>query len=106
MSVLPPPLVRLHRMNRKYYLQGRSGQSGDGSRRFVIYQSDDGIRWKNGVIVSGDKGHPDGYSHNCIINKYDKDKPNELMILYSIVYSPPRTSEYVFFVRPERQPSK
>ena len=90
----------------KYYLQGRSGQNGDGSRRFVIYQSDDGILWKNGVIVSGDKGHPDGYSHNCIINKYDKGRPNELMVLYSIVYSPPRTSEYVFFLRPQRKKSK
>ena len=23
------------------------------------------------IIVSGDTGHPDGYSQNCIINKYD-----------------------------------
>ena len=87
----------------KYYLQGRSGQSGDGSRRFVIYQSNDGIHWKNGVIVSGDRRGPDGYSHNCIINKYDEDMPNELMIQYSIIYSPPRTSEYVFFLKPDRQ---
>ncbi len=90
----------------KYYLHGRSGQNGDGSCRFVIYQSNDGIRWKNGVIVSGDKRHPDGYSHNCIINKYDNDASNELMIEYSIIYSPPRTSEYVFFVKPEHQQSK
>lgn len=93
-------------LNGKYYLHGRSGQSGDDSRRFVIYQSNDGIRWKNGLIVSGDKAHPDGYSHNCIINKYDKDTPNELMILYSIVYSPPRTSEYVFFLKPDNRQSK
>ena len=90
----------------KYYLHGRSGQHGEGSCRFVIYQSNDGIRWKNGVIVSGDRRHPDGYSHNCIINKYNNDVPNELMIEYSIICSPRRTSEYVFFVKPEHQQSK
>jgi hypothetical protein len=90
----------------KYYLHGRSGHSGEGRHRFVLYQSDDAIHWKNGVIVSGDKQGPDGYSHNCIINKYDKDTQNELMILYSIVYNPPRTSEYVFFIRPENRHSK
>ena len=87
----------------KYYLHGRSGQSGDGRGRFVLYQSTDGIRWKNGVIVSGDTRHPDGYSHNCIINKYDDNAASELMVLYSIIYSPPRTSEYVFFVKPEHE---
>ncbi|NOX54961.1 MAG: hypothetical protein GXP27_11105, partial [Planctomycetes bacterium] len=86
----------------KYYLHGRSGHSGDGSHRFVLYQSDDGIHWKSGVIISGDRQSPDGYSHNCIINKYDADKPNELMIQYSIIYEPPRTNEYVFFVKPTR----
>lgn len=85
----------------KYYLHGRSGQSGDGRGRFVLYQSNDGISWNNGVIVSGDTGHPDGYSHNCIINQYDSDASRELMVLYSICYSPPRTSEYVFFIKPE-----
>ena len=82
-----------------YYLHGRSGHSGEGGRRFVLYQSDDGIDWKPGIIISGDEGHPDGYSHNCIINKYDEQTPNELMVLYSITYEPPRTSEYVFFLK-------
>jgi hypothetical protein len=97
-KIRDPELARLHG---KYYLHGRSGHSGEGSHRFVIYQSDDGVHWKSGVIVSGDKRGPDGYSHNCIINKYDAKAPQELMILYSIVYSPPRTSEYVFFLKPE-----
>lgn len=87
----------------RYYLHGRSGHSGAGSHRFVLYQSDDGVHWKEGIIVSGDARGPDGYSHNCIINKYHKDVPDELMIEYSIVYSPPRTNEYVFFVKLVRQ---
>lgn len=90
----------------KYYLHGRSGHGGPGSHRFVLYQSDDGVHWKEGVIVSGDARGPDGYSHNCIINKYDKTVPDELMIEYSIIYDPPRTNEYVFFVKPERQQGK
>jgi len=104
-----------------YYLHGRSGQVGEGSNRFVLYQSDDGIKWQDGIIVSGDTKHPDGYSHNCIINQYNDDVPNELMIEYSILYngaeydeimtwdksargSPGHqmdTNEYVFFIKPE-----
>lgn len=90
----------------KYYLHGRSGHMGSGNHRFVIYQSNDGIHWKNGVIISGDKRGPDGYSHNCIINKYENNAPKELMIQYSIVYNPPRTSEYVFFLKSVHQKSK
>ncbi len=85
----------------KYYLQGRSGQVGEGSRRFVLYQSDDGLKWGSGIIVSGDTAHPDGYSQNCIINKYDDDVPNELMAVYSIIYEGRDTNEYVYFIRPD-----
>jgi BNR repeat protein len=85
----------------KYYLHGRSGHGGEGAHRFVLYQSDDGRHWKSGVVVSGQRQGPDGYSHNCIINKYDPDTPNELMIEYSIQYSGGDTNEYVFFVRPQ-----
>jgi len=87
----------------KYYLHGRSGHKGSGANRFVLYQSDDGIHWKNGVVVSSERGGYDGYSHNCIINKYDPDTPNELMIEYSVRYKGRDTNEYVFFVRPETQ---
>ena len=102
-SIRDPELAYL---DGKYYLHGRSGHGGPGAHRFVLYQSDNGKDWRPGVIVSGDRRGPDGYSHNCIINKYDKDKPNELMVLYSIVYDPPRTCEYVFFVKPVDSASK
>ena len=46
-------------------------------------------------------GGPDGYSHNCVVGKYDQSVPSELMVLYSIVYEGRDTNEYVFFVRPE-----
>lgn len=85
----------------KYYLHGRSGHGGPDAHRFVLYQSDDGIHWKSGVIVSGDREGPDGYSHNCIIHRRDSDTPAELMIEYSIQYSGRDTNEYVFFIKPQ-----
>ncbi len=85
----------------KYYLHGRSGSHGEGRGRFVLYQSDDGEDWQRGIIVSGDTKHPDGYSHNCIINKYNDNLPNELMIEYSIIYNGLDTNEYVFFIKPD-----
>ena len=85
----------------KYYLHGRSGHKGKGANRFVLYQSDDGMRWKSGLIVSAERDGYGGYSHNCVINKYDPDTPNELMIEYSIQYKGRDTSTYVFFVRPQ-----
>ena len=90
----------------KYYLHGRSGHKGEGANRFVLYQSDDGINWKSGIIVSGERGGYDGYSHNCVINKYDADTPDELMIEYSIRYRGRDTNTYVFFVRPQLQSPK
>lgn len=86
----------------RYYLHGRSGHSGEGAHRFVLYQSADGENWGPGTIISSDINGPDGYSDNCIINKYRKDVPQELMVGYSIVYEPYKnrnTNEYVFFVK-------
>ncbi len=51
-------------------------------------------------MASSERGGYDGYSHNCIINQYDPDTPNELMIEYSIRYKGRDTNSYVFFVRP------
>lgn len=85
----------------KYYLHGRSGQYGEGKDRFVLYQSDDGVNWGSGIIVSGDERHADGYSHNCVINRYDDDLPNELMVQYSIVYDGLDTNTHVFFIKPD-----
>ncbi len=90
----------------KYYLHGRSGSLGEGRGRFVLYQSDNGEVWQSGIVVSGDTRHPDGYSHNCIVNKYNDNVPNELMIEYSIIYSGLDTNEHVFFIRTDPDESK
>ena len=89
--------------NGKYYLHGRSGNKGEGKHRFVLYQSGDGENWEEGIIISSNDKGPDGYSDNCIINKYNKDKPKEVMVVYSILYEPVKdksTNEYVFFIKP------
>lgn len=83
----------------RYYLHGRSGHGGDGAHRFVLYTSDNGEDWGDGIVISSDERSPDGYSHNCIVRK--ADGPPELMVLYSIIYEGRDTNEYVFFVRPE-----
>ncbi|MFO7976212.1 MAG: sialidase family protein [Candidatus Hydrogenedentota bacterium] len=81
----------------RYYLHGRSGHQGPGAHRFVLYTSENGEDWSDGTIVSGDRRGPDGYSHNCIVQK--SDGPPELMVLYSIIYEGRDTNEHVFFVR-------
>ena len=91
----------------RYYLHGRSGGYGEGKDRFVLYQSSDGENWDSGIIVSGEtkpcraRRCGDGYSSNCIINQYNDDVPNELMVEYSINYEGKVTNEYVFFIKPE-----
>ena len=93
----------------RYYLHGRAGHGGEYGRKFVLYQSDDGENWGEGNIISSlGRRSLDGYSHNVIINKYNEDVPDELMVLYSIAYDyddhegPYRsTNSYVFFIRPE-----
>jgi hypothetical protein len=102
---------KLAYLDGRYYLHTRAGHHGEGSRRFVLYQSEDGENWSEGIIISSlAKGH-DGYSQNVIINKYKENVPNELMVLYSIAYEfqcPVKTdcwflytNSYVFFIRPE-----
>jgi hypothetical protein len=92
----------------RYYLHGRAGHGGEYGRSFVLYQSGDGENWGEGIIVSSLSMGLDGYSHNVVINKYNEDVPNELMVLNSIAYDyddhegPYRsTNSYVFFIRPE-----
>lgn len=84
-----------------YHLHGRSGSGGEGRHRFVLYQSQDGEQWSEGIVVSSDEHGPDGYSHNCIIRGADGTGPEELMVLYSIIYEGKDTNEYVFFIRPD-----
>lgn len=85
----------------RYYLHGRAGHSGKGAHRFVLYQSADGEHWDDGLIISSRAKGPDGYSHNCIINRFDNESPNELMVEYSILYADRNTNEYVFFIKPD-----
>ena len=59
-----------------------------------------GENWGSGLIVSSDEEGPDGYSANCRIHTYDDDVPDELMVLYSIIYKGRDTNEYVFFIKP------
>ena len=87
----------------KYYLHGRSGSVGEGRGRFVLYQSDDGINWSDGIIVSSDARHLDGYSHNCLVDR-QTGAPKELMVQYSIIYDGRDTNTYGFFIQADPAP--
>ena len=87
----------------KYYLHGRSGSLGEGRGRFVLYQSDDGINWSAGIVVSSDARHLDGYSHNCLVDR-QTGAPKELMVQYSIIYDGLDTNTYAFFIRADPAP--
>lgn len=82
-----------------YYLHGRSGDLGAGRFRFVLYHSLDGENWGSGFLVNSRDTGPAGYSHNCIINKYDENVPNQLMIQYSVDYGDGwDANSHVFFL--------
>lgn len=71
-----------------YFMHGRSGQDGDDPRHLVLYQSEDGIHWDEGVFLNkGATNDLDSYSTNAIIGNYDPEMPTRLLIQSSIAYS-------------------
>ncbi len=85
----------------RYYLHGRSGSYGEGSDRFVLYESSDGENWGSAIVVSKQTGRGDGYSANCLLDTDDDGAPDELMVVFSIQYKGVDTNEHVFFIRPD-----
>jgi hypothetical protein len=69
-----------------YFLHGRSGMSGPDHGNLVLYWSEDGIHWNDGVYLNTSGGRSDSYSANEVIGKYDESKPNRLLIQSSILY--------------------
>ena len=51
---------------------------GEGSDRFVLYQSSDGENWGNAIVVSSNTGRGDGYSANCLIHTDDDGSPRRV----------------------------
>ena len=69
-----------------YFLHGRSGMEGQGHGHLVLYWSEDGINWSEGVFLNTSGRRRDSYSANEVIGKYDESSPKRLLIQSSILY--------------------
>lgn len=86
-----------------YFLHGRSGSHGDDPKHLVLYASQDGIHWDEGLILHRKEiGGGDAYSANEVIGKYDPDTPNRLLIQSSIAYEEgsSKVNEHHWWVEP------
>ena len=68
-----------------YFIHGRSGMAGEGSRNLVLYSSRDGIRWDEGRYLRVGPGTY-AYSNNVVVGRFDPTSPPRLLIQSSIAY--------------------
>ncbi len=81
-----------------YFLHGRSGSHGDDPGNFVLYSSEDGINWDEGVVLKEKTPGGDCYSANTVVGKYDPYAPNRLLIQSSVSYHGSRVNECHWWV--------
>jgi hypothetical protein len=91
-----------------YFMHGRSGSYprelvGDdpGPGNFVLYASQDGIHWDEGMVLMSRLQTPGGgdcYSANAIIGKYNPQTPERLLIHADISYSGAKTNMHQWWV--------
>ncbi|MEN6306879.1 MAG: sialidase family protein [Anaerohalosphaeraceae bacterium] len=73
----------------KYYLHGRSGGYGDGCMNMILYMSEDGVNWDNGVYLRMKDTGIGAYSNSIVVH----DKTMErLLIQASHAYEENRTN--------------
>jgi len=78
--------------DRKYYMHGRSGAYGEGKGHMILYRSDDGVNWDNGVYLRMLDTGTGAYSNSIIVgSKNDKTK-KRLLIQASHAYKDNRTN--------------
>jgi len=76
------------RLEGKFWMHGRSGQGGEDPRHLVLYSSEDGIHWDEGVFLNkGATNDLDSYSTNALVGIHDDDRPVRLLLQSSIAYS-------------------
>ena len=70
----------------KYYMHGRSGAYGEGKGHMILYMSEDGMNWDDGVYLRMRDYGAGAYSNSIIVgSKNDKTK-NRLLIQASHAY--------------------
>ncbi len=81
-----------------YFIHGRSGSKGDNPGNFILYSSEDGINWDEGIILKQKTPGGDCYSANTVVGKYDPAAPNRLLIQSSVSYHSSRVNECHWWV--------
>ena len=81
-----------------YFIHGRSGSHGDNPNNFILYCSEDGINWDEGLILKNATPGGDCYSANTVVGKYDPSAPNRLLIQSSVSYHGSRVNECHWWV--------
>ena len=76
----------------KYYLHGRSGAYGDGSGHMILYMSDDGITWDDGVYLRMRTAGAGAYSNSIVVDSPDGSGKQRLLIQVSHAYEDSKTN--------------
>ncbi len=81
-----------------YFIHGRSGSRGDDPGNFILYSSEDGIHWDEGLILKKRTPGGDCYSANTVVGQYDPASPKRLLIQSSVSYHGSRVNECHWWV--------
>lgn len=78
------------KLDGRYFLHGRSGSYGDGANHLVLYSSENGIDWDDGIYLYQSEAGASGdcYSANAVIGHSDPHATEALLIQSSINYDP------------------
>lgn len=78
--------IMSEKLGEYYFMHGRSGQKGEEeARNLVLYSSQDGIHWDEGIFLNKSKGAY-AYTANEVIGKFNPTKPPRLLIQSSVAY--------------------
>ncbi len=73
------------KLGRLYFMHGRSGHHGDDSHNLVLYSSEDGLSWDDGIFLYKGPGKY-AYSANAVIGEGHPENKTRLLIQSSIPY--------------------
>ena len=76
----------------KYYLHGRSGAYGEGSGHMILYMSEDGITWDDGVYLRLREAGAGAYSNSIVVDPTEPGGKQRLLIQASHAYEDSRTN--------------
>ncbi|MBE7498683.1 MAG: exo-alpha-sialidase [Verrucomicrobiaceae bacterium] len=76
----------------KYYLHGRSGAYGEGSGHMILYMSEDGITWDDGVYLRLRTAGSGAYSNSLVVDSPDGSGKQRLLIQASHAYEDSKTN--------------